>query len=150
MTRNSYTEKDLERHDQGTTGDERAWCGDWFRSDRLSSIVWALLFIWGGVILLASEVGWLENLGAESTDSHWAIFFLGAGTLVLIEVLVRLATPSIHKPELISYLFIILAFGIASGTLGYIWPLFLIVIGVAILWGLRSKSDHVSGESERN
>jgi drug/metabolite transporter (DMT)-like permease len=149
MTGNSYTEKDLQRHDQETTDDERGWCGDWFKNDRLSSIVWALLFIWGGAILLASNVGWLESLGAESTDSHWVIFFLGAGSIVLLEVLIRLLSPSIHKPELISYLFIILAFGIASGTLGYIWPLFLIAIGATILWGIRSEDNQSGGDTGR-
>jgi drug/metabolite transporter (DMT)-like permease len=150
MTGNSYTQKDLQKHDQAVTNKETGWCGDWLESDKLSSIVWAALFIWGGVILLASNVGWLASLGAETTDSHWVIFFLGAGSIVVLEVLIRLLTPSIHNPELISYLFIILAFGIASGTLGYIWPLFLIAIGASILWGIRSRGGHSVDESLRH
>lgn len=145
MTGNSYREKDIQRHDQTTNGDKSGWCGDWSKSDRLSSFVWAALFIWAGAVLLASNAGWLENLGAQSNDSHWVIFFLGAGSISLIEVLIRLTAPSVHKPELISYLFIILAFGIASGTLRYIWPLFLIVIGATIIWDVHSEGNRSPG-----
>jgi hypothetical protein len=77
--------------------------------DILANSIWGFIFIWAGTILLANNLGWLETwldylpFGA-STSLHdfqfgaWSLVSLGAGFLLLFEVVIRWIVPSLRKP----------------------------------------------------
>ena len=138
-------EKDLAKHEEKSV--EEKW-----QRDRLGSIVWALILIWAGFVLLAGNLGILdafnaffERLGFELAElpvqipfiqlSSWSLIFLGAGVLLLAEVVVRLLFPTYRRPVLGTAIMAIVFFGIGLGSWGMIWPLVLIVVGLALLLG---------------
>ena len=88
-------EKQVEKHEEKV------------QQDPLNAVVAALILIWAGVVLLASNLGLLETLTRLMNLlplpeyglpfdipfvglTAWRLFFLGAGGIVLCEVLVRL------------------------------------------------------------
>jgi len=128
--------------DQGQYQDGRRWRG----RDSLSTLIWALIFIWAGGVLLAENLGYLGALqsrffvlpGPWSVFglSSWPLVFLGAGVLVLLEVAVRLAVPAFRRAVLGRVILAVLLIGIGLGPLtnwGLIWPLILIILGAAML-----------------
>jgi len=138
-------EKDLRKHEEKSV--EEKW-----RRDRLGSIVWALILIWAGFVLLAGNMGLLdafnglvERLGFQWAElpieipffqvSTWSLIFLGAGVLLLAEAVVRLLFPAYRRPVLGTVILAVVFLGIGFGNWGLIWPLVLIVIGIAILFG---------------
>jgi hypothetical protein len=138
-------EKDLAKHEEKSV--EEKW-----QRDRLGSIVWALILIWAGFVLLAGNLGILdafnaffERLGFELAEmpieipfiqlSSWSLIFLGAGVLLLAEVVVRLLFASYRRPVLGTTILAIVFLGIGLGSWGAIWPLVLIVVGLALLLG---------------
>ncbi len=142
-------EKDLHKHEEKS--EEKSVDEKW-RRDPLGSAVWALILIWAGFVLLASNVGWLDFLNglleqlqfqlAESPVeipllqlSSWSLIFLGAGVLLLAEVVVRLLFPSYRRPVIGTSILAIVFLAIGIGSWGLIWPLVLIVIGLALLFG---------------
>jgi hypothetical protein len=142
-------EKDQQKSEEKT--EEKSVDEKW-RRDPLGSVVWALILIWAGVVLLASNVGWLEAINswleqlrfqlAESPVaipplqlSAWSLIFLGAGVLLLAEILVRLLFPSYRRPVLGTSILAIVFLAIGIGSWGLIWPLVLILIGVALVLG---------------
>ncbi len=116
--------------------DEKYFEGVCGKNDRLSSFVWAALFLWAGIVLLASNIGWIELLPFQVPELGWAVFFFGAGVIVLTEIVIRFTVPDIHNPELISIIAVIFFFGLALGAWVYTWPLILVAIGVSIIIGL--------------
>ena len=116
-------------------------------SDRLSSLVWALILIWAGVVFLADNTGMLNNLALPGRGlpfgilrpGAWTLVFLGAGTIVIIEIILRLAVPTFYSPNITgSLVFAAVLFGIGLGNLfgwDIIWPLILIAVGVSVLLG---------------
>ena len=87
---------------------------------------------------------------ATSSKFHWssaqwssssrikflaALIFLGAGVLLLAEVVVRLLFASYRRPVLGTTILAIVFLGIGLGSWGAIWPLVLIVVGLALLLG---------------
>ncbi len=113
------------------------------RDDALSTVVWAALFVWAGLVLLAKNLGFLDDLSVQgwfgSTQlGVWSIIFIGAGIIVLVEVVIRLLVPAYRRAVTGSIIFagILLAIGL-GGWVGWnaIWPLFLILIGISILVG---------------
>jgi hypothetical protein len=77
------------KRDQGWT--ESNPCLGIMQHDALNSVIWAGMFIWAGlVILLSSQQGYSEEQG-------WSLFFIGAGLLVLAEVLIRLQSKLIEE-----------------------------------------------------
>jgi hypothetical protein len=138
-------EKDLRKHEEKSV--EEKW-----QRDRLGSIVWALILIWAGFVLLAGNMGILdafnalvERLGFQFAElpieipfiqvSAWSLIFLGAGVLLLAEVVVRLLFPTYRRPVLGTTILAIVFLGIGIGSWGLIWPLVLIVVGLALLLG---------------
>ena len=138
-------EKDLAKHEEKSV--EEKW-----QRDRLGSIVWALILIWAGFVLLAGNLGILdafnaffEQLGFQLAElpvklpfiqlSSWSLIFLGAGILLLAEVVVRLLFPTYRRPVLGTAIMAIVFLGIGMGSWGMIWPLVLIVVGLALLLG---------------
>ncbi len=116
--------------------------------DQLSALIWALILIWAGVVLLAENLGWLGWLQVRFSDmpgewrvfgmESWPLIFLGAGALVLIEVVVRLIVPSLRRALAGRLILAVLLIGVGLGNLtnwALIWPAILIVLGVSMLLG---------------
>ena len=69
-------------------------CKEMVWQDSLDSIIWAVVFIWAGlVVFLHINLGYSEEQG-------WSLFFLGAGVLVVIELAIRLLVPAHHRTYL--------------------------------------------------
>ena len=111
-----------------------------------------LILIWAGVVFLADNTGWLNTineflrpLGLQAAEfpfklpflrlETWSLIFLGAGILLLAEVVIRLLIPSYRKPVLGTAILAVVALGIGLGTWGLILPLALIIGGLVILLG---------------
>ncbi len=122
------------------------------RHDPVGAIVWAATLIWAGVVLLANNLGWLDRLRLELGDvgfdlpveleawiGVWQLFFLGAGVLVLLGVVVRLLVPEYRRPILGSLIWAVVLFGLALGQWTLIWPLILIAIGVSLLFNSLTR-----------
>jgi hypothetical protein len=94
--------------------------------------MWAVLLMWAGVMLLAANLKWVDDLGMET----WSIGFLGAGVIVLLSVVFRLLVPAYRRPLAGNLIFAAILFGIGFGEIiGWVivGPLVLIAIGVGIL-----------------
>jgi uncharacterized membrane protein YjjP (DUF1212 family) len=112
--------------------DEKSWDEKW-RRDPLTAAVWAMVLIWGGVVLLAANLGFLDGFFLDG----WQLFFLGAAALLMLEVLVRLLVPSYRQPVIGSVILSLVFLGIGLGGLVkwyLLWPLVLIGLGVYILF----------------
>lgn len=122
------------------------------RSDPISAISWASFLIWAGVILLLNNLGkldvltdFLDRLGVPGVDLPfripfvdlvaWQVFFLGAGVIVIIEIIIRLVMPIYRGPIFGNIIWAALLFGFALGNWTLIWPLVVITIGVVVLIG---------------
>lgn len=118
--------------------------------DPVSAITWAAILIWGGVVLLASNLGLLEvfsqvlgflrirllTLPFEIpfiSPTAWSIFFLGAGSIVVVEILVRLLVPNYRRRLLGSIIGAAVLYALAVGTWDLIWPLIVIAVGLGVL-----------------
>ena len=134
-------EKELMKHDEKV--EER---------DVLSSIVWAAILIWAGLVFLAVNSGWLDKvLAAEFIAKYlpkgmevfepavWGIIMLGAGVILLAEAVIRLVVPQFHKhlgvTLVVAAIFIAVGLGNFLGNWELIWPFMLIALGASILFG---------------
>jgi hypothetical protein len=119
-------EKQEEKH-------EKRWDEKW-RRDPLSAAAWAVILIWAGVVLLADNLGllgWIPSLEA------WSIFFLGAGGILLLEILVRLLVPAYRQPVTGNFVLAIVFLAIGLGSLvdwNCIGPGLIIGVGVYLLF----------------
>lgn len=114
-------------------------------NDPLSSLMWALILIWAGVVFLARNLGWLDNIGNQLQSawgidqmdlSTWWIIFLGAGVLVFIEALIRSFVPAYRSSTGGNYFLSAVFLGIGLGGIfgwNLTWPFVLIGIGLASL-----------------
>ena len=140
-------EKELLKHDEKV--EER---------DTLSSVVWAAILIWAGLVFLAANTGWLDRVlaagfiakylpkGMEVFEpAVWGIIMLGAGIILLVEAVTRLLVPQFHKhlggTLIVAAIFIAIGLGNFFGNWELIWPFMLIALGASILLGglLRKK-----------
>lgn len=155
MTDKKIDEKELEKREEKEEKerDEKNWDEKYAR-DPLGTIVWALIFIWAGVVLLAANFGLLDRI--ITWQSHmpmmgwmgriagaWPLILLGAGVLVLIEVLIRLLVPAYRRPVFGSLFFAILLIGAGLGDLvnwNILWALLLIGLGLSIILRGARKS----------
>jgi len=125
-------EKQEEKGEKEGEKDEKSWDEKW-RRDPLSGAVWAAILIWAGVALLAENMGLLVRF--EWLDA-WGLILVGAGMIVLLEVVVRLLVPSYRRSVGGTLIFAVILVGMGLGNLfgwDVIWPLILIAIGVSIL-----------------
>jgi hypothetical protein len=103
---------------QDNVWEEKVW------HDPLDTVMWALAFMWAGLVWLASSLGYLP-------EQAWSLFFFGAGTLALIELAIRLLVPA-HRRDLLGTLIWAGAMFCLGGW-DYLWPFILIAIGASIL-----------------
>jgi len=129
-------EKEEEKLEKEGEKEEKSWDEKW-RRDPLGAAVWACILIWAGLVLLAENIGFLGNLTVGDTAVEaWPIIFIGAGLIVFLEVLVRLAVASYRRPVGGTLVFAIILVGVGLGNLfGWtvVLPILLIAIGVATL-----------------
>lgn len=136
-------EKEHEKEDEKR--DEKNVEEKWKR-DPLGTAIWAAILIWAGIVLLANNLGYLDtwagSLGLGGLEV-WNYIFLGAGALLVVEILIRLAMPSLRRPVLGTAIVALIFFGIGLGDMfgwDLIWPAILIIIGLSILLrGLMPK-----------
>jgi hypothetical protein len=143
--RGEKQEKDHEKHEKSRN--EKNWDEKW-RRDPLNAAVWALILIWLGLTLLASTVApfksWMIQ-GEALSDTWWHLFFIGAGGILVLEAIFRVAVPAYRAPILGTVILAIVFLAIGLGDwIGNLWPivlpLLLIVGGVLILFrGLFRK-----------
>jgi len=139
-------EKDREKREEKTA--EEKW-----RRDPLGAIVWAAILIWAGLVFLADNLGYLEALGGSGAvgpdwflgAGAWSLVLLGAGVIILGEVIVRLLVPAYRRPVTGSIIFAVILIGLGLGNLtnwNLIWPLILIGLGLSfLLRGLFRRSE---------
>ena len=131
-------EKELEKHDEKVE-----------ENDKLSSITWAFILIWAGIVFLATNMGWFDRFGITidqswvfrsledwNTFGVWNLIALGAGAIILFEAIARLLLPTYRRH--IGGTLIVAAVFIGLGLGGwfswsYLWPLILIAVGINVL-----------------
>jgi hypothetical protein len=131
MTNRQVQEK-AEKQEKQEEKEEKSWDEKW-RRDPLSAAIWAGILVWAGLVFLADNLGLLARI--ERLDA-WGLIFVGAGLLVLLEVVVRSVMPDYRRPVTGTLIFGIILLGIGLGDLigwGVIWAVVLIIIGLSIL-----------------
>lgn len=137
-------EKEQEKTEEKSP-EEKSWDEKW-RRDPLNTAIWAGIFIWAGIVLLLSNMGVLDNLlrmkgsipglGWVSSLETWGLIMLGAGILVLVEVIIRLTVPAYRQPVTGSIFIAVILIGIGLGNMfrwDLVWPLILIALGLTII-----------------
>jgi hypothetical protein len=120
-----------EKDEKHAEKEEKSWDEKW-RRDPLSSAVWALVIIWAGLVLLAVNFGLFEDSFLEG----WPFFFLGAGVLLLLELIFRLLVPAHRQPLAGNFIVAMIFLAIGLGGLiswNLIWAVALIAIGAYVL-----------------
>ena len=117
-----------EKEDEKRKGWDEKW-----RRDRVNAVSWAAILIWGALVLLAETSDFKNHF---SWWEGWAVFFAGAGAVLLLTALYRLIVPE-HRRAVTGNVILGLVFlGIGLGDLvswDYIWVIVLVVIAVMIL-----------------
>ena len=134
------SEKELLKHDEKVE-----------QRDALSTVIWAAILIWAGLVFLAANSGWLDRLLTTGFLSRylprgmfffepgvWSLIMLGAGVILLAEVVVRLSVPNymrhISGTLITAAVFISIGLGNMFGW-DLVWPFILIAVGASILLG---------------
>jgi hypothetical protein len=140
---NEKDEKEVQKHDEKV--EER---------DTLSTITWAAILIWAGVAFLGVSQKWFEKLIPDPRlfknipsgpfemfdPGVWSLIALGAGVIILLEVIVRLLVPAFRRHIGGSLIVAAVFIGIGLRNLfdwnmNLMWPLILIAVGVVVLIG---------------
>lgn len=137
-------EKELEKREEKAP--EEKW-----RRDPLGSIIWACILIWAGVVLLLNQLGYLDaikdslsareaewTIGFPGDFSVWSLIFLGAGVLLLFEVLLRVLIPAYRRSVTGTIILAFVFIGIGLGNVfrwEFIFALALIAIGLSVILG---------------
>lgn len=154
MSKHDYDEKDLGKRDEKDEKDlnkrEEKTAEEKWERDRLSALTWAAILIWAGVVLLAGNLGafdlisrFMERLPFGLGEGPigfgffpietWAIFWLGAAAILLIQIIIRLLVPEYRRPVTGSLILVIVFLGMGIGRWECIFPLILIAAGVGLL-----------------
>ena len=121
---------------------EKTWEEKW-RRDPLNSIVWAAILIWFGVVLLIGNLGFFNALNqflsgglVQINLEAWSIGFLGAGVILVLEVLARLMIAEYRQPVTGTLVLAAIFVGIGLGNIiggAVTWALILIALGFGII-----------------
>ena len=133
-------EKDVSKHEEKTV-DEK------WRRDPLSTVAWAAVLIWAGVVLLLlNNTSILESLrflpkeGWGLDSPVWSLIFVGAGVIFIIEALVRLAVPAYRRSIWGTLFFAVILIAIGLGNI-FDWrivgALVLIFLGLSMFFRRR-------------
>jgi Na+/melibiose symporter-like transporter len=131
-----YQRPEKEEEKQHEKEDEKRQEEKW-RRDPLGAVLWAAVLIWAGLVLLAINTGYLDTIGLPGLDA-WPLIFIGAGVIVLVGVVIRLAVPTYRRAVVGTIIWGLILVGIGLGGLygwDVIWPLIVIAIGLSILVG---------------
>ena len=154
MPDEKFDEKDKEKREEKSP-QEKNWDEKW-RRDPLGSVVWAVIFIWAGLVFLASNLGFLNSLYSRTSGisgfgfpfrlEAWSLVLPGAGVILLIEVVVRLIVPAYRRPVGGTLILGFILIGVGLGDLiswSVIWPLIIIAFGLSIIFRgfLGGRSD---------
>ena len=151
MAEKRYNEKDEKQFDEKDEKELLKHDEKIEQNDTLSSIVWAAILIWAGIAFLSVNMGWFDAILGSSFFTRilpenmavfdpgvWSIIMLGAGVILLAEVVARLLIPAFHRhiggSLIIAAVFISVGLGSFFGW-DLIWPFILIAVGVSILLG---------------
>ncbi|MFC1936327.1 hypothetical protein ACFLYP_01525 [Chloroflexota bacterium] len=145
-------EKEFEKHDEKQAEEKQdEKFEEKYRSDPLGRIIGAAILIWAGVVFLANNLGYLEQLrplvtwlpgGGEGWDwmvipflepDALRIFLLGLAGIIIIEVLLRVTLPEYRRPVFGSIVVVGVILSIVYGSWTLIGPLILIAIGLSML-----------------
>ncbi len=128
-----YSEKEEEKHEEKNN------------NDPLSSLVWALILIWAGLVFLGENLGLMETIVADPIQigevtirqiGTWSMIFLGAGVLIFLEGVIRTFVPAYRSSTGGDFFLAAVFLGIGlGGLIGYslVWPFILIAMGLATL-----------------
>ncbi len=117
---------------------EKSWDEKW-RHDPVGAFVWACIFIWAGLVLLAANTGFLTRLFEEwglPRLRSWSVILAGAGAVVIAGALLRLLIPSLRRAVFGALIVGVVLIGVGlHEVVGWdvVWPTILIVVGVSIL-----------------
>jgi hypothetical protein len=136
-------EKEREKREEKTP-EEKSW-EEKYRRDPLGPIIWGLILLWAGLVLLLSNLGVLDSMLRRTINAPawvgrlepgWSLVMLGAGVILLVEVVIRLAMPIYRHSVVGTVILAILFIGIGLGDLvswNILWPLVLIGMGLIIV-----------------
>jgi hypothetical protein len=139
MADEKFDEKEQEKREEKSP-EEKNW-EEKYRRDPLGSIIWACILIWAGLVFLADNLRLIDfedipGLPGGFSSQPWSWILIGAGVLVLIEVVIRLTVPDYRRPVLGSIFLAIVLIGIGLGNL-FNWnitgALILIALGLMII-----------------
>jgi hypothetical protein len=134
MGEQEYRGRD-EKDEKPGGGREREREEKWAR-DPLGGMIWGLIIIFAGLALVAVNLGTFPWL---TLDNVWALIFIGAGLIFLLERVIRLVIRTYRRPVggRLVLAFIALAIGV-GGYIGWelTWPLILVGVGLAIIVGV--------------
>jgi hypothetical protein len=136
-----YRSEKQEKNEKEEEKHEKSW-GEKWRRDPLNAVAWALVLIWGGLVLLGGNLGLYDSI--ELIDGY-ELFFFGAGLILLGEVLIRLLVPEYRQPVIGTIIISAVFLAIGLGGLfswGVIWALALIGAGGYVLYrGLLRRQE---------
>jgi hypothetical protein len=116
--------------------EEKAW-DEKARRDPLSSMLWAGILIWAGVAFLIQNLGLLRSMGLPASFDGWSLVFAGAGVILMVGVLIRLAVPEYRGPVVGQVILGMVFLSIGLGdTYGWqiLGPVAIIIIGMIVLF----------------
>jgi len=142
MGEEEYRRRDEKEEKDEKGGEREEWTREekWAR-DPLGGLIWGLIVIWVGLTLVAANLSTFPWL---TWDNAWALIFMGAGLIFLLEVVIRVAIPTYRRPIRGRLILAFIALAIGAGAfIGWevTWPFIIIGIGLAIIIGvlLRPK-----------
>lgn len=146
-------EKELSKHEEKASEEKYYGEKDYDeknRRDPLGNIIFAAILIWGGLVFLGNNLGFLEKIGPISrylpipedpigiyvpfVSSEAIQFFLvGLIGILIIEIIIRLTIPQYRRPVFGTIIGIGLLLSWMFNNWDLILPLVFIAIGLSIL-----------------
>jgi hypothetical protein len=135
-----YDEKSEEKYEKEDEKQEEK-----HNRDPLSSIAWALILIWAGLVFLAENLGWFDQIQFQQIQldnftltgvSTWSMIFLGAGVIVFFEAIIRTFVPAYRSSTGGNFFLAAIFLGIGLGGIfgwSVVWPFILIAMGLSAL-----------------